>query len=524
MIDGGEDLVESGILWVSHTWSTVLTLGKIAAVASIVAAFALQLARWFRARRHPQLIIGPFGVGTRLVDSELGTVMDDQLRAQLQRLDEDRRGPRIDVAAPASGELTLDATVIPVPQLGGWLGQALALVGILLPLRQLTVTGCLNPPDAHTGVGISLGISDPHGKCNSSTTITETPYIGEKWPSGPLEARYQRLVLPAAIWVFFTVWDALHTRDRHEARWNRAFGVENWESYALFSVGSVIQQRGQNALARRLFERALAMEPSNRAAALNLAVLDLRDSVIKQNTELRDLASSRLTRITQRDPRTLAAPVHDGLWYRAQYNLAIAALTDPADQQPHSQGLRMAQTRMAVLLDRIHAVRAEAYRPPPFSRDPSPEVMLPFFRAIEPSALIISAGILLRLTQRSELDPGFERALLVAVDNRRGVALPSPANPRPSPPSMATYIVNRVLEENSELRPRQRYNLACFYAQRGAVSSDPADCRRAVTELSVALRGSTADLCAWARHDPSLNPLREDPMTERRVLEAIRRA
>jgi hypothetical protein len=75
--------------------------------------------------------------------------------------------------------------------------------------------------------------------------------------------------------------------------------------------------------------------------------------------------------------------------------------------------------------------------------------------------------------------------------------------------------------ESLALNFRARYNLACFYAgladERDRGEQEEQYYERAYSELSASLRAAPPDLVKWARHDPSLAGLRENPQFRARV-------
>jgi hypothetical protein len=74
------------------------------------------------------------------------------------------------------------------------------------------------------------------------------------------------LAYPTAVWAFWKMGPTDIT----------AFGTTDWRSFALMGMGADAQKRGDEALAKLLYRRALVHDPGNRPARLALWMLELQ--------------------------------------------------------------------------------------------------------------------------------------------------------------------------------------------------------------------------------------------------------
>lgn len=133
----------------------------------------------------------------------------------------------------------------------------------------------------------------------------EAGEAGASAPASGAPESYHRLALAAGAWLAYK----LPTRDPR-ARYHALLSGD-WQSYAHFRVGAA-----SSPVSRQPYVRALRLDPRNRGALHNLAVLD----------GTRHCYGPALHRLSA----TIALLGDEGrerdrLWYRARFNLAVAA-------------------------------------------------------------------------------------------------------------------------------------------------------------------------------------------------------
>jgi Cyclic nucleotide-binding domain len=131
------------------------------------------------------------------------------------------------------------------------------------------------------------------------------------------------------------------------------------------------------------------------------------------------------------------------------------------------------------------------------SRRADPHAFHAFLETLEPTVLILLAGIIRRWPQEPAAAGRRERpttreALLQALRDREA-----------SDDQIIEYVLALQLDY------RARYNLACYYAGRGDAGKREAY-EKALSELKAARKEAPGDLLKWAKEDPSLAGLRDD--------------
>ena len=224
------------------------------------------------------------------------------------------------------------------------------------------------------------------------------------------------------------------------------------------------------------------------------------------------------------------------------------------------------------LVEHIERVLIEASAPkeplfPPPARQQVAQTLAPFLSKVEPTALIMLAGVLRRLQRerggekptttrptpqdrvRPEVEgtpgevPTLDHELLAEQTGQK--ERPDVARGRaPSQREARIQLLKKLQEEpmthaglidwtlaNLSLDYRARYNLACYVSGRGDDASgekspDPEkhateNYQRALRELETSLVAAPADLLGWAQQDPALRGVRESPSTKAKFRELI---
>jgi hypothetical protein len=264
----------------------------------------------------------------------------------------------------------------------------------------------------------------------------------------------------------------------------------------------------ERELIRDAYYRALELDPDNRPARFNVAVLDLHAPEGEDAAAKRTLIGLRET--AKRPPasgptsewigrlrdRLAGVPGRyaDPMWWHTTYALAAEA-ANAAD----FEGAR-ALSREGVLAGLRVLTRSPRVRTP----------MADFVVGATPSMLLLYAGVVapakgdVAATETHGVTPApaprsSGRALRRLA---RSLASRLDHSDHGEVVSVQTDLVALVLAIPGSLAPRTRYNLACVYAGMG-------DTETAAHEFRVAAPGLDQEMLDWATRDPSLASVRE---------------
>ena len=265
-------------------------------------------------------------------------------------------------------------------------------------------------------------------------------------------------------------------------------------------------------------------------------------------------------------------------WYRATYNAAVgyvllhdSSKKEKKKKEKKPETLHEAELMARELVEHIERVLIEAAAPreplfPPPIRQQVAQTLAPFLSKVEPTALIMLAGVLRRLQREREGEkpkptrptpqgrvgrgvegtPGEVSTVdqeLVAKQTGQKDRL-DVARGRAPQREARIQLLKKLQEEpmthaglidwtvaNLSLDYRARYNLACYVSGRGDDASGEKipDAERhatenyqhALRELETSLVAAPADLLGWAQKDPALRGVRESPSTKAKFRELI---
>jgi hypothetical protein len=247
----------------------------------------------------------------------------------------------------------------------------------------------------------------------------------------------------------------------------RVGGTENWQSYAYVRAGVDWQLRDELSNARQMFLKALDHDPDNPVALFNLSSCNVRAGEY-------NLALLRLTKAKALAHLTDEVDV---LWYKAMYQLAATyAYKSASEQGPSNQRhLADAEREAKWLVEKIDQALGSA--------DTSDDVK-GVLDTIQPIAEILYAGIVAGIPDSPNSGDAERRLSRIEAHDRL-----------------------------LDLSYRARYNLACYYARKGARAENVTEKKlaysTALQDLEYALEHG-GPLVQWAREDPALKGLRED--------------
>jgi len=251
-----------------------------------------------------------------------------ELAATLRRLQEASRGRAVTYQSATDEQFDIpDDVAAAVPQ-GKLVAALIKFTDKLFPQRLMIVGGALHPIHVHRGAGLTISLKNGRGEVKDEMTVWERDFVLLDAGKGtPTSVRYERLVMPAAVWLGY---QRLGARTGASAEW--PFGVRDWRSYALFAVGELIPDAVDR---RRVLELALDRDPRNLGARLNLASLLLRrDTQVGRHHGKEDLqyypredADQRRSQARQHLRYIVArSGPGDPIWYRAQFLLVLCFL------------------------------------------------------------------------------------------------------------------------------------------------------------------------------------------------------
>jgi tetratricopeptide (TPR) repeat protein len=245
------------------------------------------------------------------------------VRAAVDGLSSDLPAYSLNVVAALEASPTLPASIASdIPQ-AKFLAAIVDLLQKVLPERGWVVYGQLLAKSSR-GVGLALRLTDARGRVKAEVALWDSDYRGTLGDDKGDATAYDRLDLPAGVWIAYHVigiiWREKRSYVTHPIARKRlgdrlgSLPTKDWRSYAFFASGSKLHTVDKDA-AIELYNKALRQDPRNAAALFNRAVLDIK-------SEAWDLAEDRLDRLkrwldTEPDRR------EDFLWYRYKYMAAV---------------------------------------------------------------------------------------------------------------------------------------------------------------------------------------------------------
>jgi tetratricopeptide (TPR) repeat protein len=450
--------------------------------------------------RRPRLQIGTFDDGA--LKEKLGPPIAGLIRSEISQR-KDRYGLHL-----VSGQTGVSEALGSLNEISGDVKTAVSVVKLLsayLPTRHFILSGELQA-SGDQGPGISVALSKDSG----------VDYLYTFWarPLGlPMKESatcYQQLAVAAAAWVDHRMASAVKDD-------NLLTGDPL--SWAYFRCAANAQQLGQTARARKLYERALAMDGGNVGALANLGTIESQGSEFDNAEKLLNEALER----------TQSNSVHPKLdfhrnpdWYRIEYQIAALhinwAAHTGASPEPsrHSDIARKVATRLALTTSQqvmdlkdfiatsqqgnVHTGRERS------DKQSKGELALFLKGTIEPAALVVVAFILNpdgapveELSERPTRDR--------VVKLLEGLAQRTNA---PQTNSESQTIVSELVafvENGSARPPGTLFDLACLYTK--AKEFDKA-ARRLTTSVVRSEPTEMETRIEAAENDPTLKPLFEE--------------
>jgi hypothetical protein len=305
----------------------VLVVGAGALVLALLAfllVFSMLPAVFARLRRTVRLA-GFSGSS----EATLTDVLGASLSATLARMHDDRSGRALVFQSGTEPKFELPKAITEAVPQAGVLAGLVSMLGSLLYIRLYSVSGTVHPVHEHRGAGLTLTLAGRDGRTIAQETFWEEDFALKQAGSGAPDAvRYERLVLPATMWLAFQ--RALGFKPGR-----RMLGARDWRSYALFSLGEIVPDARS---ARVLYEQALDRDQGNLGARLNLAALLLQRPSYEVSADAatsveigqgsRESWPERIETAWLHLCTVVADPSAErsAIWYRARYMQAIVSV------------------------------------------------------------------------------------------------------------------------------------------------------------------------------------------------------
>lgn len=249
-----------------------------------------------------------------LDEQHLGKDFPYILRSQLNRMAAGSRraclsmvtGPVQDIQIPAEIEAVIPSGSKSWLSPATWVKAIPALFNWLVPPRSVTINGYLHKPNSR-GVGLTLQLTEG-SRILSSYTFWQTHFDDASDPTSDetVDCFYQ-LAEYAAVWLLF------ETANKF-AKSLELLGTRNWHSYAYFRAGVYAADQKRETAAKKLYIRALQLDPKLRGARVNLA-----RGFMQQEPQL---ALEQLERVKNECDKSRYGD-QDPTSYSAIYNLAV---------------------------------------------------------------------------------------------------------------------------------------------------------------------------------------------------------
>ncbi|HYB23242.1 MAG TPA: hypothetical protein VED41_05560, partial [Solirubrobacteraceae bacterium] len=213
-----------------------------------------------RVKRSAQLT----GFGGSSEDT-LTAVLSAALSQTLTRMSDQKASRRVNWQSGTEVKFELPAAIGEAVPAAGILAGLIEMLDRMLFRKLYGVSGTVHPIHEHRGAGLTLAIAARNGRTVNQVTIWERDFLLKEAGEGAsIAVRYERLVLPAAVWLGYSRQLGLK-KDKPPP-----LHTSDWRSYALFALGEIVPDRTKE---RRLYELALDMDSCNLGARLNLATL-----------------------------------------------------------------------------------------------------------------------------------------------------------------------------------------------------------------------------------------------------------
>jgi hypothetical protein len=473
----------------------VRTIAEIILVA--LGAFALIAILWRFGRRsiRRSLELGEI-TGDGGKDASAG------LREQCTRLRNHYGGIALEQVSASGAPYAIPADVSKAFPTANLIVAILDAINRLVPGRRWHIAGTTSDGGPRHGPALTVTIARGSGRVLSAETFRLSNW---RWrlPEGkPTGADWQRLALPAAVWLTFTAGRRSPRRFHHF----KVLGTESWQSYTLFAAGAetggLFSDASHRQLARRLYLDALSLDPRNQGATLNLASVEILEVLLATDDNTKQRLGKRARERLDGLVNDLArrAPIYrhpldrnrferDPLWYRARYLQMVGNLEPIGDDATaaYQAGLAMVTTMLKRLAKLDHWWRHPRWRN---------EALRTFLAHNEGQAV----AALARASAATDLEIGdTSLGAATALRKRRrklhDVLASMPADRKPSPDVLADYAEQPVFAN-----AMCQYNLACYYA-----TTDETELAEKRLRTAIALGGPS--LAEQAEIDPDLSTL-----------------
>jgi hypothetical protein len=296
-------------------------------------------------------------------EDTLTAVLGAALSQALTRMSDEASGRSVNWQSGTEPKFELPKTIAEDVPTAGILAGLVEMLDRMLYRNLYTVSGTVHPVHEHRGAGLTMVVATRNGRTVDQVTIWEKDFLLKEAGEGaPVAVRYERLVLPAAVWLGYC--------KRLGFKENKPLPLHtrSWRSYALFALGEIVPDPVKE---RRLYELALDLDSINLGARLNLAALllqrpsyevppeyggqSVKDEGREGWGECLDAADAHLGVVA-----VLAEPNKEPIWYRARYMQAVVQIYRGTSPFQCPQAGRRAHAILDDLASKISVHRGDA--------------------------------------------------------------------------------------------------------------------------------------------------------------------
>jgi tetratricopeptide (TPR) repeat protein len=248
-----------------------------------------------------------------------------------------------------------------------------ALLRWVSPRQVVTITGLLHPQGLR-GVGVTLTIAE-NQRASHSATLWQRDFEPDFAPvpvgtDGALATQaFDLLIAPSATWVQFQMQKVYGSSKKI------SFQTRDWRSQTAFDAGLRLTDLGRSGAAQIMYLRALAHDPKNFAAQLNLALLLPSSEISEQVKQLEYVATKT------------KGQTYDSTYYSAAFSLATV-LTDLGKNKEASNIAKELTNQITKDLAKFDRTGIRK-----FFKSTDNSAQEKYLRVIAPSARVIAAAL-----------------------------------------------------------------------------------------------------------------------------------
>lgn len=288
----------------------------------VAGALLIRLVTGAAARVQRSMRVAPVeGSGDAALNQSLPSALFEHLR----QLKERGSSVNVRVAKATDSEFSKlpDALGSAFPQ-AGIVAVLAGVANRLIPSRLRLAALTARPADPFRGLGVTVAVQKPSGESVRETTVWERDFglldgVPDPADGDDTPGRYQRLMLPAAVWLAYQKDFGFDSR-------KKPLNTGEWRSYAHFATGAVAHRQGGYPRAESQYLLALDQDKNNEGARLNLGSLLLSPKAAESRKQRDDRLGAAVKLLAPLAPDLGDKDQPGSFWYQARYLTAVAHL------------------------------------------------------------------------------------------------------------------------------------------------------------------------------------------------------